>query len=180
MTPQPSTKLRPAPRPANGAQRSGRSGRTRTAKPAAAEPAARSGKGTPSNVRQSLQKAARAPRLSITLPQDVRAIVHRLASLNGTPEARIIAEVISEAAPVLHKVADAIERVQQVNAEKSAAIRASLAYAQAEAEKTAATALALLDRIAAVPAVGAQRSRQEDDDADGSLDAISPEPPPSC
>lgn len=128
--------------------------------------------------RQSLEKPARAPRLSITLPHDVRAIVDRLATLNRAPAARVIAEVICEAAPVLHKIADAIERVKQVNATKSAAIRATLADAQAEAEKTAATALALLDRIAA-PEADAQRPRAEGVPAPAARPRRR-EPPPSC
>lgn len=130
--------------------------------------------------RQSSQKAPRAPRLSITLPQDVRAIVDRLAALNRAPAARVIAEVVCEAAPVLHKIADAIERVQQVNAEKSAAIRETLAHAQAEAEKTAATALALLDRIAA-PQVAAQRAPEDGEPGrETSKRSRRHAPPPSC
>lgn len=127
------------------------------------------------------QKAARAPRLSITLPPDVRATVERLAVLNRAPAARVIAEVICEAAPVLHKIADAIERVQQVNAEKSEAIRATLAHAQAEAEKTAATALALLDRIAAPPVDARSAPPEGGKPGQGASSARRRrQPPPSC
>ena len=90
---------------------------------------------------------ARSPRLSITLPQDVRAILDRLATLNGVPAARIVSECMVEAAPVLHRIADAIERVRKVNAEKADLIRATLANAENEAKTAAATALALLDRL---------------------------------
>lgn len=130
------------------------------------------------------QKAARAPRLSITLRPDTRALVDRLAALNGTPAARVIAEVIEEAAPVLSRIADAIERVKEMNAEKSAAIRATLATAQAEAETTAATALALLERIGRIGAAPQVAAQQAPEDGDDPEDVISPPPrrppPPSC
>lgn len=101
----------------------------------------------------------RSPRMSITLPTQVRDIIERIAVHSRTPAARLVAEVLTEASPVLERMAAAMEQVAQMNAQKSAAIRATLAEAEAEAEKTAATALALLDRIGA-PDVGAKHARQ--------------------
>jgi len=103
------------------------------------------------------------PRLNVSLTPEARAVVARLAGLNRMSQSRVIAEVIEEAMPVLGRVADALENVRNLSQQKSAAIRETLEAAQADAEMSAATALALLERIAdREPTSGAPRPASSD------------------
>ena len=102
----------------------------------------------------------RNPRLAITLDRETRAIIDRLSTLTKQPASRIVSDCMTESAPVLHRIADAIERVKLVTESRSAAIRAALSTAETQARENAAAALALLDRIAAdepVPGVASAR-----------------------
>lgn len=117
------------------------------------------------------------PRLPVTLTAAQRDLLAKVAALNGTSQSKVIAELLDAAAPVLLRIVAALENVKRLDAEKADLIRATIVDAQAEAEQTAATALALLERIGragGTPRVDVRSAPPED--ADGSLDAISPPP----
>ena len=111
----------------------------------------------------------RTPRIAVALDAPTRAAIARLSKLTGTPAARIVADALAESGPAFNRVADAIERVQQADAEKAATIKATLTAAEREAKQHALAALSLLDRIAAAdekksgpaPAVAAKRAPQD-------------------
>ena len=118
------------------------------------------------------------PRLPVTLTAAQRDLLAKVAALNGTSQSKVIRDLLDAASPVLLRIVAALENVRKLDAEKADLIRATIVDAQAEAEQTAATALALLERIGRAgdrPPVAAQRVPE---DADGSLDAISPPPRP--
>lgn len=116
------------------------------------------------------------PRLPVTLTAQQRDLLAKVAKINDTSQSKVLADLLDAAAPVLVRLIAAVENVKKLDAEKADLIRATISDAQAEAERTAATALALLERIGRAghaPQVGAQRAPE---DVDGSLDAISPPP----
>lgn len=89
------------------------------------------------------------PRLAVTLTAEQRDVIAKVAAYNETSQSKVIAELVDAALPVLTRMLAAIETVKLLDAEKRSAIVATLADAQRDAEETAATALALLERIAA-------------------------------
>jgi hypothetical protein len=114
---------------------------------------------------------AKSPRINVTLPPEHMAVIAALARYNQTSQSKLIAELVDAAIPVLEKMVTALEAVKQMDAEKRSAIVATLSDAQRDAEHTAATALALLERISAPrvpqpegdaqrPAPAATRDRQ--------------------
>lgn len=96
------------------------------------------------------------PRLPVTLNAEQRDLLARMAKASRTSQSKVLTDLLDAAAPVLLRVIAALENVQKLDAEKRSAIREAVEQAQADAEHTAATALALLERIAAPP-VGAAR-----------------------
>jgi ABC-type transporter Mla subunit MlaD len=96
----------------------------------------------------------RHPRLQITLDPEVADIIRTIAAASKQSRAKVAADVITEAAPVLRRIAVTLENVRRLNEQKADAIRRTIEGAQAEAEQVAATALALLERISDEAAEG--------------------------
>ena len=103
----------------------------------------------------------RNPRLQVTLPPQLHAIIATIARTQRTSSSRVVADVLVEAAPVLSRIGAALATLERVQAERKDQIQAVLSDAQQQAESTAATALALLERIAAGadPAAGQDAQR---------------------
>jgi hypothetical protein len=101
----------------------------------------------------------RQPRIAVTLPKATRAAITRLSKLTGTPASKIVADSLAESTAVFERICDAVERVQKLSSEKSAAVRATLVDAEREARENAATVLVLLDRIGAKEPPGVASAR---------------------
>ena len=90
---------------------------------------------------------ARNPRLQITLTPEVMEIISTIAASSKQSRSKVAADVLTESAPVLRRIATTLSNLRRLNDEKADAIRRTIEGAQAEAEQVAATAMALLERI---------------------------------
>lgn len=52
------------------------------------------------------------PRIAITVPDDVNAILDRLSDLTETPKSKLIVEMLQEYLPVLERTLDALEQIK--------------------------------------------------------------------
>lgn len=53
------------------------------------------------------------PRIGLTVPQDLDAVLERLSVLQGVPKTKIILGLLLEHQPILEKVVDALERIEK-------------------------------------------------------------------
>jgi len=97
---------------------------------------------------------SRSPRIAVTLPPDIYAAVKDLADLTDQPMSRLVAELATESAPYLARIAAQIRAIKETEAQKAAYVNGILAQAETEARTAANTAFNLLDRLAAPPAPG--------------------------
>ncbi len=121
----------------------------------------------------------RKPRIAITLPDDLHRSICQIASSSGEPASRVCADILVEAAPVLHRIAATLRQVAEANAAARTELKARLAPLAAEAETAAAAALSLLDRLseATAPAAPAGARSAPQGARRGSADAP---PTPTC
>lgn len=96
----------------------------------------------------------RNPRIAVTVTPATHALLKRIATHNQSSASALIGELLREATPGLVRIARALDALRSAAESKHREIKAVLEDAQRDAEKSASTAFALLDRIAASPARG--------------------------
>jgi hypothetical protein len=89
----------------------------------------------------------KSPRLNISLPPDVVAMVSTIAELQGMSQAAVIREILVETMPVLKSLAETLQNIRHMEAMKGDAIRATIQGAEKEAQQAAATMMALLSKM---------------------------------
>lgn len=90
----------------------------------------------------------RSPRINVSLPPEVMRIVRTIAKAQGVSQSNVIRDVLVEATPILAKIAAALANLQRMKVEQRTALSSALSQAQDEAERLAATSMALLERVA--------------------------------
>jgi hypothetical protein len=89
------------------------------------------------------------PRLQISLDQRSLDVVRRLAASQKSPASRVVAELLTEATPMLEKMADTLEALSTAAKAHKERIRLTLADSEHEARTAAHIVVGMLDRIAA-------------------------------
>lgn len=126
------------------------------------------------------------PRLQITLEPDVRAILDRLATLQKRPASKIVAEILEEAHPVLHQIADTLDAINEASESVKGTIRRRLSTAERRAYSAAVEGMSILAELeqdarsierqnAGPPGMAAQRAPR----GAGSSRPLPPNPRPS-
>jgi len=88
------------------------------------------------------------PRLSVVLPRSTFATVARLAALQGRSRAAVVRDFLTEAEPVLSRVAGMLELAAKAQGEWPRDFVAELERAQGELEGKALEAMGQLDAFA--------------------------------
>lgn len=68
----------------------------------------------------------RKPRVAVTLSDETRELVNRLAELEGTSASRVVAGIVEEFAPTIRQLIDASEAVKKLSDQKRAEIAAAI------------------------------------------------------
>lgn len=88
------------------------------------------------------------PRITITLEPEQYAVLHRMAKVQGGSMSRIVTDLLGEVAPVLGRVADAMEAAQKAQQGMKATIRAATEQAERDMQPLVATVLGQFDHFA--------------------------------
>lgn len=101
------------------------------------------------------------PRLQVILPRDVHATIVRLARVQGRSSSAVARDFLTEAAPILARVAATLEAAQAMDTKGRARFKRSLEAAQAQIEIQADRATETMDRsfTPIVEAAGVRRRR---------------------
>lgn len=88
------------------------------------------------------------PRITITLEPEQYEVLHRMAKVQGGSMSRIVTDLLGEVAPILGRVADAMEAAQKAQQGMKATIRAATEQAERDMQPLVATVLGQFDYFA--------------------------------
>lgn len=74
----------------------------------------------------------RKPRIAVTLSEDTRVLVQRLAEFEGSNPSKVVAGIVEEFAPIMRQMVEAFDAVADAPAEKRARVAALAEQMEAE------------------------------------------------